>query len=53
MHLDLKEDALVDQVKVYNANKANGYLTSAKAQLVYTDGTKRRRSCHFRYAIYI
>ena len=40
MHLDLKEDALVDQVKVYNANKANGYLTSAKAQLVYTDGTK-------------
>ena len=39
MHLDLKEDALVDQVKVLNANKANGYLTSAKAQLVYADGT--------------
>ncbi len=39
MHLDLKEDALVDQVKVLNANKANGYLQSAKAQLVYADGT--------------
>lgn len=39
MHLDLKENALVDQVAVYNANKANGYLTSAKAQLVYADGT--------------
>ena len=40
MHLDLKEASLVDQVKVYNANRANGYLLSAKAQLVYTDGTK-------------
>ena len=39
MHLDLKEASLVDQVKVYNANRANGYLLSAKAQLVYTDGT--------------
>ena len=30
MHLDLKEDALVDQVKVLNANKANGYLNERK-----------------------
>lgn len=40
LHLDLKEEALVDKVVVYNANKANGYLTSAKAQLVYADGSK-------------
>lgn len=40
MHFDLKEKAYVDQLMVYNANEGNGYLTSAKAQLVYTDGTK-------------
>ena len=37
--MTLNEPAYVDDVTVYNANKANGYLTSAKAQLVYTDGT--------------
>ena len=40
MHFDLKEKAYVDQLMVYNANEGNGYLTNAKAQLVYTDGTK-------------
>ena len=39
LHMTLNEPAYVDDVTVYNANKANGYLTSAKAQLVYTDGT--------------
>lgn len=40
MNLALKEPALIDKVVVHNANKGNGYLTSAKAQLIYTDGTK-------------
>ncbi len=40
MHLNLKENNFVDTVVVKNANKANGYLTSAKAQLVFADGTK-------------
>ena len=40
MHLDLKEASLWSiRSRCYNANKANGYLQSAKAQLVYADGT--------------
>lgn len=39
MHLNLKENAPVNKVSVYNADKGNGYLTSAKAQLVYADGS--------------
>ena len=40
LHMELKNPIYVNQVKVYNANKANGYLTSAKAQVTYTDGSK-------------
>ena len=40
LHMELKVPMFVNNVKVYNANKANGYLTSCKAKLVYEDGTE-------------
>ena len=40
LHMELKAPKYITNVKVYNANKANGYLTAAKAQVTYTDGTK-------------
>ncbi len=39
MHIAMNEAAPLNQVAVYNANKANGYVTEAKAVLNYTDGT--------------
>ena len=40
LHMELKNAMFVNNVKVYNANKANGYLTSCKAKLIYEDGTE-------------
>ena len=40
LHMELNAPKYITTVKVYNANKANGYLTAAKAQVTYTDGTK-------------
>ena len=39
MNIALKEAALLNQVTVYNANKANGYITKAEAVINYADGT--------------
>ena len=40
MNIALNEAALLNQVTVYNANKANGYITKAEAVINYADGTK-------------
>ena len=39
LHMEVKDPKYIHEVKAYNANKANGYVTSAKAQVTYTDGT--------------
>jgi len=39
MHLALKNPEALNKVVVSNANKANGYLTSVSAKLIYTDDT--------------
>ena len=39
LHMNLKTPKYITTVKVYNANKANGYLTAAKAQVTYEDET--------------
>ena len=40
MNIAFKEAAKLTQVNVYNANKANGYITKAEAVINYADGTK-------------
>ena len=40
MHFALKEAKPIERIAVYNANKGNGYLTEANAQVTYTDGSK-------------
>ena len=43
MHFALKEATEIDRIKVFNApQRGNGYLTKAKAQFTYADGTKSR-----------
>lgn len=39
MHLELKTPSKMSTVKVYNANRGNGYLTSMSAEVFYEDGT--------------
>ena len=39
MSIALKEAAPLNQVTVYNANKANGYISKAEAVINYADGT--------------
>lgn len=39
MHFTLKYPEAVTKAVVYNANKANGYMTAVKAKFNYTDGT--------------
>lgn len=43
MHFTLKEPAEMGTFKVYNANKANGYVTAASAKVNYTDGTFKEK----------
>ena len=41
LHFDLKTPSKLNEVSVFNADaQGNGYLTSAKAQLIFEDGTK-------------
>ena len=42
MHVAFNEPSDLTDVVVYNANKANGYITKAKAVLHYSDGTDSR-----------
>lgn len=37
LHMALNEEKAVDSVKVYNANKGNGYLTDATVVFTYSD----------------
>ena len=39
IHVTFNEPSKLTEVNVYNANKANGYITKAKAVLHYSDGT--------------
>lgn len=39
MHFALKNPGTIGKVVVHNANKANGYATSVKAEAIYEDGT--------------
>ena len=43
MHFTLKEPAEIGRFTVYNANKANGYVTAASAKVNYTDGTFKEK----------
>ena len=41
LHFDLKTPSKLNEVSVFNSQtQGNGYLTSAKAQLIFEDGTK-------------
>ncbi len=42
-HLTLNEAKPVTEVSVFNANKANGYMTKAEAVLKYSDGTESEK----------
>ena len=39
IHLGMKKPGPVSQIAVYNANRANGYVTAIQAKVNYTDGT--------------
>ena len=39
IHVTFHEDSKLTDVNVYNANKANGFITKAEAVLHYSDGT--------------
>ena len=41
LHFDLKTPSKLNEVSVFNSEtEGNGYLTSAKAQLIFEDGTR-------------
>ena len=42
IHLGFKESAPVSQIAVYNANRANGYVTAISAKVNYADGTSTK-----------
>ena len=43
MNVKLNEASKLTDVVVYNANKANGYMTKAEAVLNYSDGTSSEK----------
>lgn len=50
MHFTLKEPAEMGSFKVYNANKANGFVTAASAKVNYTDGTSKEKKLRLKNA---